>query len=198
MRELLIFPNSAGLKLGIQDWVKEEILLRVEEKQLEEELLMEMSEEERKLYFGARDRALLRLVDNVIMEEQCDGWYRQGLLAATNQAELSATSLDFVEVETNAGFAFVCAFLSRLEAVKGKGYTASCFKRGEKDGMLVNLQRKFDRIENLMQLSSPADGGETLSQTLGDLAVYATKWLIAQAELRPNEFKAWLEEVRRL
>ena len=83
--------------------------------------------------------------------------------------------------ETNDGFALVCALIGRVERVKGKGYRASFMKRGESE-IKANLDRKYDRLDNWEKLSP-----EDLLDTLGDLAVYAVKWVQYALDRLPPE-----------
>lgn len=102
--------------------------------------------------------------------------------------------------ETNYTFGVICGLLAKLEAVKGKHYGASFMRRGELAGVKANVDRKFDRLEVLLDRSEgeEAEKGENVTQNLGDLAVYVMKWLALRAEVAPEEFADWMEEIRKL
>lgn len=152
------------------------------------------SELEVKLYHEARDRALVRTVEGNTFRAECETGFSWGL-AASEGNMTNATKLELTEKlksESNFAFSFVCGLLCKLESVKGRSYAASWQKRGERDGAMVNVQRKFDRLESAIYGRTP---GETLTQTLGDMAVYAAKWTVLRAEIDPAEFSAWVDEV---
>lgn len=158
------------------------------------------TQREQELYFEARNRALERLIpDNTgnngrFMDELTEA-FRDGIMAATFPNQFETQDFTRIKTETNYGFAFICGVLAKLEAVKGKHYAGSWQKRGE-PVVLSNVQRKLDRLDQLLNTDSTA--GENLSQTLGDGAVYSVKWLTLRAELDPEEFIKWVEEVRNL
>jgi hypothetical protein len=145
------------------------------------------------LYFQARDRALERLVEGGDFLDQCMKGFEHGLLASQNEMLES----DFVNIksESNYGFGYVLGVLAGLEAVKGKHYAASWQKRGELLGALPNVQRKHDRLETVMSNPPVSLAGESITETLGDLAVYAAKWAVLRAELTPEEFKKWIKGI---
>jgi hypothetical protein len=154
------------------------------------------SELEVKLYHEARDRALTRLVEGNTFRAECETGFSWGL-AASEGFLSNAAKLELVEKlksESNFAFSFVCGLLCKMESVKGRSYAASWQKRGERDGAMVNVQRKFDRLESALQGTQ----GETLTQTLGDMAVYAAKWTVLRAEISPEEFAVWMEEIATL
>ena len=163
------------------------------------------TEKERELYFLARDRALERHTETMSLIRECREGFEAGISAAARgigDDELARLVELKIKSETNFTFPFICGFLSRLEAIKGKHYAASWQKRGEKEGALPNVQRKVDRLDVIAgqatEAGKPLDAGETSSQTLGDAAVYSIKWLALRAEIEPTEFLAWLMEVRDL
>lgn len=162
-------------------------------------------EDTTKRYFAARDRALERHVESANLISEAEQGFSLGLRWAT----IGPTGPSFAEVEldwikekikseNNFAFGFVCGVLSRLEAVKGKHYAGSWQKRGE-DGILRNLERKVDRLDILVNEEvADSTAGENLTQSLGDAAVYSMKWITLRAEIDPQEFINWVEEVRKL
>jgi hypothetical protein len=155
------------------------------------------TERENEIYFAARDRALERHVEGTSLYEEAASGFHAGLHMTDRTSDGYSFSdiVEKIKTETNFGFGFICGVLARLEAVKGKHYAGSWQKRGE-PGVLANVHRKTDRLEELINTDSQA--GENLSQTLGDGAVYAIKWMTLRAELDPEEFLKWVKEVQGL
>jgi hypothetical protein len=182
--------HPGGIVLGLSDWLMEEVIILGRIKKLM------ATEEETKLYLQARDRALVRYTEANALMDECVAGFRAGLLYATVDP-LTPVQMRSVHLQTenNFSFAFICGILARLEAVKGKGYQASWQRRGEVDGVMVNMDRKYDRLDAVVRRNST---GETTSQVLGDLAVYAIKFLTLRAEINSEELFNWIEEVRNL
>lgn len=148
------------------------------------------------LYFAARDRALARHIERIEFVQEAHPSFMEGLQGAFDRITATDLAADVV-TETNQGFAIVCGLLARIEAVKGKHYAASWEKRGE-SGVFANVARKFDRLDNLLGHEEGDDGGENVTQTLGDLAVYSLKWLCRRAMTHPLEFEKWIKEIQAL
>jgi len=159
------------------------------------------TEKERDLYFAARNRALERHIEEEdLMVEAVDA-YRAALVVALKEVpSLNLTHyVSSLKSESERGFPAVCALLTKLEAVKGKAYAASWQKGGELGSIFQNVQRKYDRIDNwFLQGGQSVPARESLTQTLGDAAVYIVKWLVLRAELAPEEFEAWVYEIQAL
>jgi hypothetical protein len=154
------------------------------------------SPREQELYFEARNRAMERIADDRMSDS--NRWFINGSSYALGFDHFSEeTIIKNVKSETNEAFALVCGLLSKVEAVKGKGYLASWQKRGLAEAHKAHLSRKFDRIDAIL-VGGAEEGGESLTSNLGDLAVYAIKMIAFRAELKPEEFRAWLVEVRNL
>jgi hypothetical protein len=158
-----------------------------------------LSKLESELYEKAKQRALVRHTSYEEMYSESTRAYEMALAVAYAegyQDDLQEHFLKSLVSESNQTFAAVSAFLAKVEAVKGRGYTASWQKKGML-GVLSNLQRKMDRIENIITLNSE-DGGESLTENLADLSVYCTKSIGLQAEIRPHEVLAWIQQVQNL
>lgn len=166
---------------------------------LEERRTIE-SARERELYFAARNRALERLTDqNSLIHDSQEG-FEAGIAAACgsiSSEELLELVKRNVAAESTWSFSFICGFLVRMEAIKGRQYLASWMKKGEKHGALVNVQRKMDRLDAAILLGDNSVQ-ETITETLGDQAVYDIKWLALRAEIDFEQFINWLEEIRKL
>ena len=133
------------------------------------------------------------------LSEDCVAGLRMGIgLVHSQVPEFSKSVTRNLHPEMNYTFGVLCGVLAKLEAVKGKHYAASWMRRGELAGAKANLDRKFDRLEVLMGHDEEAAEGENITQTLGDLAVYALKWISLRAEIAPKEVADWMEEIRRL
>lgn len=163
-----------------------------------------LTEKEKELYFQARDRALERHVEGVEFHREMIDGFATGLEATDPKNPANSDpkyGLDLTAIigkiksETNFGFAFMMGVLCRLEAAKGKQYSASWQKQGE-ESAFYNLSRKYDRLEALH--SSKAEGGDNHADTLADMAVYAAKWNILRCEIDPAEFEKWILYVRGL
>jgi hypothetical protein len=158
------------------------------------------SEQEKNAYFAARDRAIERKAQGMTLYmEACEG-FQSGLnMTDPMTADPHALSdyIDRVKSESNFGFGFICGVLCRLEAAKGKQYQASWQRQGE-ESAFYNTGRKFDRLEALRSPTSEIQKGDNYADTLGDLAVYASKWNLLRAELHPKEFEKWILYVRGL
>lgn len=70
--------------------------------------------------------------------------------------------------------------LRTLHRRKSAAYGDSWKRRGELVGVLANVARKVDRLENLSNL--PADDPESWSDTVTDLAIYLVKYLTFLAD----------------
>lgn len=189
--------DNFGPHLGLQDVLSEEILIYEEYPHLLGEQ-MNIIERDLDIYVKAKHRAEERVVDGDA--------FRREILAAFDDGIIMASSLGgepqgFLEAEilteTNVGFGLVLGFLARLEAKKGVHYKSSWQRRGDVQGVLANISRKHDRLENVYQ-NGESGAGETATETLGDLAVYSIKALIRRAETNPDEVVAWLQEVKNL
>ena len=154
------------------------------------------TKEETQAYFDARNRAMERVVEGSILRRELTDGFFEGFDEAANLTERELM-LAKVWPETNFGFAFICGVLTKVEAIKGKGYLASCFKRGMQGGILPNLERKLDRVSALVN-HDVAGKGESLTESLADLAVYAIKGITLQSVLNPEEVEKWLEGVKNL
>lgn len=157
---------------------------------------MSAREEETKLYFEARDRAIARMVEGEEFRAESTHAFRGGILTVERTPEELPQNelLEQVAPESNIGFAFICGILAKVEAVKGKSYQASWMKRGD-ESVFACLARKFEIIDAKMHGN---DLGESRTTNLADLVVYGIKEIARQATLHPEEFKAWIEEVRNL
>jgi len=148
------------------------------------------------LYFQARDRALERTIEDKTFLIEASKAFQEGIAVAQNR-NISPQELrqivEGLKSETNYAFAFLCGVVSRLEALKGKSYRASWQKRGMSSAFM-NLQRKYDRIDNIINLNGE-DVGENLTSQLADTAVYSLKMTTFQAETNPEEVVNWLLEV---
>ncbi len=161
---------------------------------------MTVNGEQQKVYFEARNRALERIVEGGEFRRAASTSFLDALLTVeAHQADIEGL-LCRVLPESTEGFSAVCGVLVKLEAEKGKYYAASFFRRGEKDGIKPNVDRKYDRIDNLVNHpeASESKAGESMTQTLGDLVVYCIKWMTIRAVLAPEEFEAWVREVTNL
>lgn len=96
-------------------------------------------------------------------------------------------------------FLALATLLSGLQQAKGIAYGNSWEKRGEM-GILHQIFRKMDRIENLVYTHEKtglwASGGESLPETVADLAVYALLWMSRFYETDPDNFQNWLHSVK--
>jgi len=98
--------------------------------------------------------------------------FSHGLAAADpsyagSEADNPDTFMHRIKTETNYGFGFVLGSSCQTGGSKGKGYQASWQRRGEVDGAMVNVDRKYDRLDAVTRRGST---GETKCQVLGDLA----------------------------
>jgi hypothetical protein len=156
------------------------------------------SPREQELYFKARNKSLERMVEGREFRSECLSAFLNGLETAEGYTSGTSSPLEKVlsdtSVETNIGFCIVAGMLTKLEAVKGKGYQASWMRRGN-ESVLHNIQRKYDLIEARL---SGNHTGESLVTNLADLAVYCIKEMTRQAELDLEGFRKWVEEVRSL
>lgn len=180
--------HPGGWRLWIEDVIAEETILL---------LLIQERDQGMKttatLYEEAKKRAIARDT------EEFDGirnGFEDGISAVTHRGGIDRRRwleviVSRIKSESNYGFAFVCGMLCKLEAVKGKHYQASWQKHGETNAF-ANMSRKTDRLEAIM---SGQQGGENLSQTLGDAAVYAIKWIVLRNEINPEEFLGLLTEI---
>ncbi len=84
--------------------------------------------------------------------------------------------------------------LNYLQQVKGQTYGNSWERRGEM-GVLHNIFRKIDRIENIVTAhlltGKFPTGDESLPETVADLAVYALLWMTRLSEVDEVGFKEW-------
>lgn len=160
------------------------------------------SSAENQAYFDARNRAMERVVEGRQLIHQSVVGFTEGLsfVMIPEERETITVIANKLLSESNYAFAFICGVLAKLEAVKGKGYLASWQKRGMRESAFVNLQRKFDRIDSLINTMTggQSGGGESLSDNLGDLAVYAMKMIALQSTLNPAEVVKWLESLQAL
>lgn len=96
-------------------------------------------------------------------------------------------------------FLALASVLDGLQQAKGIAYGNSWEKRGEM-GILHQIFRKMDRIENLVYTHEKtglwASGGESLPETVADLAVYALLWMSRFYETDPDNFQSWLHSVK--
>lgn len=183
--------------LWINDTVAEEVLII-------EELRMEMKEIVQKMFEEARGRAIVRPTDYLTLSVEASRGLQDGLTVAYELVPITTAMMNRIQTESSYGFAFMCGLLCKVEAVKGKHYAAIWQKRGE-PGILDNLLRKANRAEQIVELQKvaperpfSADDGETLSETLGDGAVYALKWLTWRKEFNPQEFLDFVQKVHKL
>jgi hypothetical protein len=149
------------------------------------------SDNEIKLYIEARNRALARNTEGLEFDDECTGGFTDGL-------RVKPTNPSWLLPETNDGFSRICGLLTVLQAKKGKSYAASWQKRGMQ-GAFTNLQRKYDRIDTIVNYDGDhPPGGESLTSQLADMAVYAILMLSLQAQLNPVELEQWLQEIHNL
>jgi len=154
---------------------------------------MALSAEEMKQYIEARNRAITRTTDGLEFDGDCVAGFKEGLRLATNDPS-------YFLPETNDGFSRICGLITVIQAKKGKAYAASWQKRGM-EGAFSNLQRKYDRIDVLVNSNTdhpPYKKTESLISQLADTAVYAILMLSLQAQLHPEELEKWLNEVHSL
>lgn len=79
--------------------------------------------------------------------------------------------------------------LISLHAHKNKGYGDAWRRRGELLSIFTNLARKYDRLVVALDEDTRSDD-ERLPDTVGDLCVYAGKYLTWLAEQHPDAFDA--------
>lgn len=157
-----------------------------------------ISEREQQEYFAARDRSVTRIVSARELEIEAVPAFLHGLRVASKLIPVDrALDTSLVVPESTFGFNFVLGLCARMEAVKGKQYAGSWMKRGEKDGALVNVQRKFDRLEQAI-LHPEIGGDDTACDTMGDGLVYYGKWLTLRARTHPAEFENWMMSIMKL
>lgn len=77
--------------------------------------------------------------------------------------------------------------LARLHRHKNAAYGDAWRKRGEIIAIFANLARKYDRLVIGMSEREPAST-DPLADTIGDLCVYAAKYLTWLAETQPDAF----------
>jgi hypothetical protein len=168
---------------------------------LDEATLQKLKEEKQKLekgiYEASREAAIRRPTDGDELVQAAEIGFRNAISMVSSPDSLVAQFYLPVNgnCESASLFAAMCAFLTKLEAFKGKHYQASWCRRGW-PGIFANIARKFDRIDAVAGGDSEAE--ETLTETLGDLAVYAIKALSWQAAVAPMEFDAWLKNIQSL
>lgn len=154
------------------------------------------SDRDRDLYFEARDRALTRAIDNEEFRLEAADAFQAGIRVVQDKHITDEELLRIVmklKSESNYAFSFLCGAIARLEAVKGRHYAASWQKRGMMSAFM-NFQRKYDRIDNIINLNSE-DGGENLTSQLADQAVYSLKMMTFLAETKNVEVVSWLKEI---
>jgi hypothetical protein len=78
----------------------------------------------------------------------------------------------------------ILELLGRVHARKDAAYRDAWRKRGELLGIFPNIARKYDRLTVAMAEEEPATV-EPLGGTVGDLCVYAAKYLTWLAEVHP-------------
>jgi hypothetical protein len=160
---------------------------------------MMASKAEQDAYFAARNRAMERIVEGPKFQAELTDSFSHTLYLLQHSDPNVRVAAELIEPETNVGFAMILAGLARVEAIKGKGYLASCFKRGMQGGLLPNLERKMDRVSALINDNAKNEGGgESLTENLADLAVYAIKGITLQSTLNPEEVEKWIEGVKNL
>lgn len=203
-RDRALGGSGWGPLLGWQDLIAEEVLLYEQYPHLKEKRMVARTEAD--LAFVARNNALEKATDRNGMIRGAMEAFESGLSAASggiSDEELEKLVEKHLTPGSTFSFAFICAFLVRMEAIKDNHYEGSWAKRGEVLGAKANFDRKIDRIEAVFKKSSLLKQGETLpgesvSQTLGDASVYSIKWLQLRAFLFQQEFLAWLREIRDL
>lgn len=93
----------------------------------------------------------------------------------------------------------LASMLYGLQTAKGRYYGNSWERRGEM-GILHNVFRKMDRIENSVNEYAKTGqwprGQESMTETVADLTVYSLIWLARLAETDRENFYAWLDNVR--
>lgn len=93
----------------------------------------------------------------------------------------------------NVLFAFVFWFLAEIQYYKEGTYRDAWSKRKE-IGVFFQAARKFDRLENMMLNGAKDEVGESLVDTVADLANYAILWLTFILRERPEDFSKWVKE----
>ncbi len=88
-----------------------------------------------------------------------------------------------------AGLTETLDLLARLHRHKDAAYGDAWRKRGEVIAIFANLARKCDRLIIGIAEREPA-GTDPLADTIGDLCVYAAKYLTWLAETQPDAFDA--------
>jgi hypothetical protein len=143
-----------------------------------------------KLYLEARNRAINRATEGPEFMDECRGAFLSGM--DIRREEIAPNR--FLS-ESNDGFSRICGLLTVVQAKKGKSYQASWQRRGM-EGAFSNLQRKYDRIDALVNTGN--EPGESLMSQLADMAVYAIFMMSLQASLKPEELSDWVAEVKSL
>lgn len=169
---------------------------------LEEEMadLKHILQKEQDEYFAARDRSVSRVVSARELDTEMGAAFQFGLRVASQLLPMDS-QLDpaLIVPESNFGLGVVLGFAAKMEAIKGKQYGGSWMRRGERDGALVNVQRKFDRLEQALNPYQEREfGDDTVCDSLGDLLVYCGKWLTLRAQTHPEEFRRWLLTIQNL
>lgn len=83
----------------------------------------------------------------------------------------------------------ILELLGQVHARKDAAYRDAWRKRGELLGIFPNIARKYDRLTVAMAEEEPATV-EPLGGTVGDLCVYAAKYLTWLAEIHPDAVRA--------
>lgn len=83
----------------------------------------------------------------------------------------------------------ILELLGQVHARKDAAYRDAWRKRGELLGIFPNIARKYDRLTVAMAEEEPATV-EPLGGTVGDLCVYAAKYLTWLAEIHPDPVEA--------
>lgn len=93
-------------------------------------------------------------------------------------------------------YMLVSSFLNTLQEAKNVHYNNSWSKRGLLS-MFMNVERKWERVDHQLFNDIGDAGSEAFIDTLGDLAVYATKMFAWYAARSPVAYARWLESVRK-
>lgn len=88
----------------------------------------------------------------------------------------------------------VLDLLARLHRQKDAAYGDAWRKRGEVIAIFTNLARKYDRLVVAFDEERPA-ATDALADTIGDLCVYAAKYLTWLAETQPQVFASQAPDI---
>ena len=103
----------------------------------------------------------------------------------------------------SSNFDTVCKIAGLIKWTKNQVYRDSWKRRGHVGVFIGGVARKFDRIENIVEMATQGynldpdampKGDESLTETVMDLFVYVGLWLTLIREDYPDEWKEFLEK----